>query len=78
MTRALVAFVVVIAVVIGGATSSAADETHGAGARVAHIARALAAVRQTPPATLRQESDYARVLFRGACASSVERLITSA
>jgi hypothetical protein len=68
MSRALALALVVVS------TSASADETHRADQRADHIAHALAAIRQTPPASLKQESDYAHVLMRGACASSVERL----
>jgi hypothetical protein len=64
----------VLALVAALAGHAAADETHRAELRVAHIARALAAVRQTPPATRKLESEYAHVVARGACSSSVERL----
>jgi hypothetical protein len=67
-------FAIVVAVAAHAAGSAAADETHRAEPRVAHIARALAAVRATAPPTLEEERAYAHVLARGACASSVERL----
>jgi hypothetical protein len=51
-----------------------ADETHRAELRVAHIEAALGALRQTPAAALQQQNDYAHVLGRGACSSSVQRL----
>lgn len=70
MTRAIVV-ALAIALVAG---SAVADETHRADQRETHIARALAAVRATPAATLADESSYAHMLARGACASSVERL----
>jgi hypothetical protein len=69
MTRAWL-----VALVVVGAIPAVADETHRADQRQAQIERALAAVRQTPPATLEQQTTYAHVLARGACASSVERL----
>jgi len=68
MTRALLVALIVVA------APAQADETHRADQRQAQIARALAAVRQTPAATLEQQTNYAHVLARGACASSVERL----
>jgi hypothetical protein len=63
-----------MALVVVAASNAVADETHRADQRQAQIARALAAVRETPAATLEQQSNYAHVLMRGACASSVERL----
>jgi hypothetical protein len=63
-----------MALVVVAASNAVADETHRADQRQPQIARALAAVRETPAATLEQQSNYAHVLGRGACASSVERL----
>ena len=74
MTRALMAALALVVALALIAGSAAADETHRADQREAHIARALAAVRATPAATLAEESGYVHVLARGACASSVERL----
>jgi hypothetical protein len=68
VSRALVIALVALA------APAQAEQTHRADQRQAAIARSLAAVRQTPPATLEQETNYAHVLARGACASSVERL----
>ena len=51
-----------------------APATHRAELRVAHIGKALAAVRQTPPDQLRRQNEYARALSHGACSSSVQRL----
>jgi hypothetical protein len=48
--------------------------THRADLRVAYLAGALAAVRDTPAETLAQGNEYARSLVRGACSSSVQRL----
>ncbi|MGZ3442390.1 MAG: hypothetical protein ACXVDD_22875, partial [Polyangia bacterium] len=69
MTRALLLGALLLA-----ARAAAADETHRAELRVAHIEAALGALRQTPPAALQQQNDYAHVLGRGACSSSVQRL----
>jgi len=73
MTRAWPVAIVVVAALFA-ATAAVADETHRADQREGQIARALAAVRQTPAAALEQQTTYAHVLARGACASSVERL----
>ena len=77
MTRArsLVVSLAVVVVVIGAAAGDgAADQTHRAELRIAHIEEALGALRQTPAAALAQENEYAHVLGRGACSSSVQRL----
>jgi hypothetical protein len=69
--RAIALALVALALVAGRAR---AEETHRAEARVRYLAATLAAVRATPPAELRQTSEYARTLARGACSASVERL----
>lgn len=51
-----------------------ADNTHRVDQRVAYLKQALQAVRETPPDMLDRASEYARVLDRGACSSSVMRL----
>jgi hypothetical protein len=69
MTRALW---LTIALLV--ARPATADETHRADQRAAHITNALAALRQTSPEALQQQNDYAHLLGRGACSSSVQRL----
>jgi hypothetical protein len=69
--RVSIAAALALAVVAAGAR---AEETHRAEQRVRYLAATLAAVRATPPAELEQTSEYARMLARGACSSSVERL----
>ncbi|MCU1276646.1 MAG: hypothetical protein JWM53_192 [bacterium] len=73
MTRAQSLALALVAVAVT-AERGAAEETHRAELRLAHIAGTLAAVRQTPAATLQQQNDYAHLLGRGACSSSVQRL----
>jgi hypothetical protein len=46
----------------------------GASSRVAHVAGALTAVAEAPPAALKEGLDYARVLDRGACSAGAQRL----
>jgi hypothetical protein len=53
---------------------AAAQATHRAEQRAAHIREALAAVEESSPEALRQASEYARVFARGGCSSSVQRL----
>jgi hypothetical protein len=56
------------------AAPARADESFRPAARVAYIAATLAAVRASDAGELRQVSEYARTLARGACSASVERL----
>jgi hypothetical protein len=73
MTRAMpVAALLALALVAPSAAR--AQATHTAELRAAHIKSALEAVRQTPAEALGQANEYARVLNRGACSSSVQRL----
>jgi hypothetical protein len=70
MTRALL----LTTALLVASPAAPADETHRADQRVAHISSALSALRQTPPEALQQQTDYAHLLARGACSSSVPRL----
>jgi hypothetical protein len=54
--------------------SARSATSYGSGARVAHIARTLTALAETPPERLQQGVDYARTLARGACSAGAERL----
>jgi hypothetical protein len=49
-------------------------DTHRADRRVAYLAQALQAVRETPREQLDRATEYARVLDRGACSSATMRL----
>lgn len=56
------------------ARTISAQTTHGRAERTAALTAALAAVRAAPASALDRQSDYARTLGRGACASPVTRL----
>lgn len=62
----------VMTVVGGGAAEPPLP--FGTEARVAHIAGALGAVAGASPAALKEGTDYARVLDRGACSAGAARL----
>ena len=57
-----------LAVSVGGAAEPTA-RPFARESRVSHIAGALAAVAEAPPAALKEGVDYARVLDRGACSA---------
>jgi hypothetical protein len=79
MTR-LSSFLVALTVAAIAATATPrsaraqTQATHAADVRVPYIKAALEAIRATPFDALRQADNYARVLARGACSSSVARL----
>jgi hypothetical protein len=56
------------------AAPRAAAPSYRSDARVQHIRAALAAVRAASATQLQQQSEYARVLVHGACASGLGRL----
>lgn len=70
MRRALIT----AALLVWAAADAAPRETHGAAERVAHLQALLEAVRATPPARLEHAREFVRVLDRGQCAASTERL----
>jgi hypothetical protein len=65
---------IVIAMLLATATAARAEPRYRSEARVAYLRALLGALGDSDGATLRQASDYARAMARGACGSGVARL----
>ncbi len=64
----------VLVLLLACTAHAAPTETHGATERVAYLQTLLEAIRATPAATLDHAQEYVRVLDRGQCAASTDRL----